>query len=218
MVVLQVLHLLICGCLNLDRLNAHLLGNVRVINGLQFVSPFFSLNPSWTKHKKCKNWIFFYLGFLSLLVILVRWVLKVATLNGVRWYVVWCFLLGQPSQVIVSHWEKWMTKLNETQCKWCVRLYRVVYSASLMLHFEVCIYVLLEIIVVCKSWFMSKGSVINNEFTNSSMLGACNKSCWKSIFCVLPMNIHICHLKTMSHPFGYLRYWTCTNFVHINHR
>ncbi len=44
--MLQVLHLLICGCLNLDRLNAHLLGNVRVINGLQFVSPFFSLNPS----------------------------------------------------------------------------------------------------------------------------------------------------------------------------
>ncbi len=52
---------------------------------------------------------------------------------------------------IISHWEKWMMRLKETQCKWCVRLYRVGYNASLILHFEVCIYVLLETRVVCKS-------------------------------------------------------------------
>jgi hypothetical protein len=36
-------------------------------------------------------------------------------------------------------------------------------------------------------------------------------------FCVLNMNIHVCHLKKMFHLFEYLRYWICTNIIHINH-
>jgi hypothetical protein len=36
-------------------------------------------------------------------------------------------------------------------------------------------------------------------------------------FCVLNMNIHICHSKAMSHMFGYLKYWIHTDIVHINH-
>ncbi len=67
-----------------------------------------------------------------------------------------------------------------------------------MLHFEVCTYVLLETRMVCKSCFISKGSFIDNEFSNSSMLKACNRSCWSSNFCVLPVNIHMCHSMTMS--------------------
>ncbi len=31
------------------------------------------------------------------------------------------------------------------------------------------------------------------------------------------MNIHICHLETMSHPFEYLRYSIHINIIHINH-
>jgi hypothetical protein len=31
------------------------------------------------------------------------------------------------------------------------------------------------------------------------------------------MNIHACYSKKMSHPFECLRYWICTNIIHINH-
>jgi hypothetical protein len=30
------------------------------------------------------------------------------------------------------------------------------------------------------------------------------------------MNIHMCHSMAMSHPFGYLTYYTHTNLIHIN--
>jgi hypothetical protein len=31
------------------------------------------------------------------------------------------------------------------------------------------------------------------------------------------MNIHVCHSKTMSHPFEYLRYRILINIIHMNH-
>ncbi len=36
-------------------------------------------------------------------------------------------------------------------------------------------------------------------------------------FCVLNMNIHICHSKIMYHPFKYLRCWIHKNIICINH-
>jgi hypothetical protein len=44
------------------------------------------------------------------------------------------------------------------------------------------------------------------------------------IFCIklynfygLNMNIHACYFLKKFHPFEYLRYWICTNIVHIKH-
>jgi len=36
-------------------------------------------------------------------------------------------------------------------------------------------------------------------------------------FLCINMNIHICHSKTMSHQFEYLKYWIHTNIIHLNH-
>ncbi len=46
----------------------------------------------------------------------------------------------------------------------------------------------------------------------------CDVICLKLCdFCILNMNIHICHWKKMSHLFEYLKYWIHTNIIHINY-